>query len=151
MSIASPPSRSPRGFTLLEMAVVLAFLGLAVSALLRAARGQMDRLAVLGAREEVVGIIHRARQEAVAVGGAEVVLTSDDSGVDLLAAGDTLLRSDLHAAYGVRMSFSRPGSRVTLTFGPLGLGRVSSQTLRFNRGAQEAVAVISSLGRVVRR
>jgi len=139
------------GFTLLELVVVLTLLGLSMAGLLPAAKRQLDRLAVLGAREEVAGLLHRTRGEAVARGEAELVLTSVPPRVELIAKTDTLARTKLGESYGVSLGLSRDRSEARLRFGPLGLGLVASQTLRFRRGDAEALLVISSFGRVVRR
>ena len=146
--IEHPATR--HGFTLLELVVVLALLGVAIAELLPAARSQLDRMAVLAAREEVAGLLHRTRGEAMARGEAELVLTSVPPEAELVVRGDTLARARLEAAYGVTLMLSRGRPEARLTFGPLGLGRVTSQTLRFRRGDAEARLVISSLGRVAR-
>ena len=142
---------APRGFTLLELVVVLFLLGLSLAELLPAAKRQLDRMAVLGAREEVAGLLHRARGEALARGTAEVVLTSVPPGAELIAGGDTVTRAEFGDSYGVSLGLSSSRPEARLRFGPLGLGLVASQTLRFRRGDAEALLVISSLGRVARR
>jgi len=131
--------------------VVLTLFGLSMAELLPAARRQLDRMAVLGAREEVAGLLHRARGEALARGEAEVVLTSVPPRAELIAGEDTLARTKLEESYGVTLSLSRDRSEARLRFGPLGLGRVASQTLRFRRGDAEVLLVISSFGRAARR
>lgn len=139
-----------RGFTLLELAVVLFLLSLTLGHLLSAGRRQVDRLAVLGAREEVVGLLHRARMEAVANGGASVRLFTDPPRVELEAKGMILERRELEREYGIDLGLTRDRKEVELRFGPLGIGHVSGQTLRFRRGTKTAELVISSLGRVSR-
>jgi prepilin-type N-terminal cleavage/methylation domain-containing protein len=140
-----------RGFTLVELVVVLTLLGIAVSFLLPAARRQRDRMAVLGAREEVAGLLHRVRGEAIARGVAELALTTTPPVAEILSADDTLARARLEETYGVTLGLSRNRQEARLVFGPMGLGRVASQTLRFRRGDEEALLVVSSLGRAVRR
>ena len=49
----------------------------------------------------------------------------------------------------LRLSRGRATSRVR--YGPVGLGWVASQSLRFAKAGQEKALVISSLGRVSRR
>lgn len=140
-----------RGFTLMELAVAMALLGLAISHLFSAARHQSHRMAVVGAREDLAGILHRARTEAISRGGAEVVLTSSPPGVELLSGGDTLSRISLGESYGVALRLSRDRAETRLRFGPLGLGLVASQTIGISRGEAEVFLVVSSLGRVTRR
>lgn len=146
---SSSPHGSP-GFTLLELAAVLLLLGFSLGGLLPAARRQLDRIAVLGAREEVAGLFHRARAEAVAFGGATIHLDSGNASAKLLAGGEVVDQVALMDEYRVTLLLSRGRSEAELSFDPLGLGRVASQTLRFHRGKAEAGLVVSSLGRVVR-
>ncbi len=146
------PSVAPRsGFTLLELITVVTLLALTLSELLPAARRSWDRFAVVGAREEVVGLFHRARLEAVARGGASVTLSADPPRVEIWAGGELLDASSLDQEYDVALLLSRERARVEIHFDPLGLGRVASQTLRFARGEAEAVLVVSSFGRMTRR
>jgi hypothetical protein len=145
-----PPGRS-HGYTLMELALVLAFLGLAVGHLISTARYQVDRMAVSGAREELAGLFHRARTEAISRGGAEVVLTSSPPFAELISGGDTLARTSIGESYGVALGLSRGRAEARLRFGPLGLGLIASQTLGLTRGKAEALLVVSSLGRVTRR
>jgi prepilin-type N-terminal cleavage/methylation domain-containing protein len=150
MRIQIPISETSRGFTLMELAVVMALLGLTISHLLSTARSQSDRMAVLGAREELVGLLHRARTEAISRGGAEVVLSSSPPSAELLSREETLARTSIGESYGVTLGLSRGRAEVRLSFGPLGLGLVSSQTLQITKGEAEAFLVVSSLGRVTR-
>ena len=151
MRITADPPVSPSGHTLLELVVVLSLFGLAVAQLLPAAGRQRNRMAVLGAREAVAGLLHRARGEAVARGGVEVSFLAEPPLVQLVAPGDTLERVDLQERYGVTLALSRGRTQARVAFGPLGLGRVASQTLRFQRGGEEVRLVVSALGRVARR
>lgn len=151
MRYTSVSSGRSQGFTLMELAVVLALVGLAISHLLSTARYQSDRMAVWGAREELVGLLHRARTEAISRGGTEVVLHSSPPFAELLSGEDTLARTSLGETYGVGLGLSRGRAEARLRFGPLGLGLVASQTLRITKGEAEAFLVVSSLGRVTRR
>lgn len=147
--LSSSPHGS-RGFTLLELATALLLLSFSLGSLLPAARRQLDRMAVLGAREEVVGLFHLARVEAVALGSATLHLESGTAFATLIAGGEVVGHAALMDEYGVTLTLSRGRSEADLTFDPLGLGRVASQTLRFYRGEAEAGLVVSSFGRVVR-
>ena len=147
----SPMLPRPRkGFTLVEMVAALALITLTVSHLILAARRQLDQMAVLAAREEVVGLFHRAREEAIGRGASEVVLHTAPPMAELISLGDTLDRAGLEGPYRVSLSLSRNRVEARLRFGPLGLGRVASQTLTFRRGGAESRLVVSSLGRVSR-
>jgi type II secretory pathway pseudopilin PulG len=140
----------PVGYTILELLTALVLMGLSLSVLLPAARRQVDRMAVLGAREEVAGLFHRARSEAVARGGARVFLVAEPARAELLAGDEVLVLAHLKDEYGVTLTLSSGRPEAELTFDALGLGRVASQTLRFSRGRAEVRLVVSSLGRVAR-
>jgi prepilin-type N-terminal cleavage/methylation domain-containing protein len=142
---------STPGFTLLELITVITLLGLLLGRTLPAGRRLQDRMAVIGAREAVVGLFHRARSEAIARGGATLALTVEPSGVRLLTGTTTLEEEDLEGGYGVSLGLSRGRKEGTLTFDALGLGRVSSLTLVFSRGDASAQLVISSYGRITRQ
>lgn len=151
-SISSgPPPASHRGFTLLELITVITLLGILLGKAFPAARNLQDRMAVVGAREVVVGLFHRARMEAVARGGSMVVLTTGPAATTLLAGGETVIREFIGADYGVELSLSGGRPSVTLAFDALGLGRVASQTVRITRGEAVTKVVVSSYGRVTRR
>ena len=141
----------PEGFTLLELIVVLALSAISLSVLLPAARRQVDRMAVLGAQEEVAGLFHQARALALARGSSEIVISSTPPRVQLLSVRDTFAGAELQSRYGVNIGLARGRSEARLRFGPLGLGQIASQTIRFRRGEEESLLVISSLGRVAPR
>jgi hypothetical protein len=124
---------------------------MALAELLPAAKRQVDRLAVVGAREEVAGLFHRARTEAIGRGGSTLFLFADSGSVALLAEDSVLAQVAVRIQYGVEMVLSRDRSEAQLSFDPLGLGRVASQTVLFRRGGAEAGLVVSSYGRVTRR
>jgi type II secretory pathway pseudopilin PulG len=145
-----PPRPGSRGFTILELVTVLLLMGFSLGSLLPAARRHLDRFAVLGAREEMAGLFHRARSDAVAFGGATLHLDSDSAAATLLAGGEEVDHVAFMEEYRVSLVLSNDRREAELNFDPLGLGRVASQTLRFLRGEAEARLVVSSLGRVVR-
>ena len=141
-----------RGFTLIELLTVVAIMALATVTLLPRARALVDRLAVDGAREEVVALLSRVRSTAVAHGGAVLHIRAEESSVALrTAAGDETFVIDLRDQYGVEIDLGRGRKERTLRFDALGIGRVASQQIRFHRGATEASLVVSSFGRIVRR
>ncbi len=140
------------GFTLLELATVLTLMGSAVAVSLPAARRQLDRTAVLGAREEVAGLFHRARARAIALGGASLRLTADPPAIELAAGGEILDEAHLRDEYGTALIMTLSGQRAEaeLRFDALGIGRIASQTIRLSRGDEDAVLVVSSYGRLAR-
>ncbi len=103
------------------------------------------------AQEEAARLFAQARWTAVSVGGAVVELAADPpSGLVVSATGDTVAATRF-GGKGVSLRLSRGRSATRLRYGPMGLGMVSSQTLRFRAGESERSVVVSSLGRVSRR
>jgi prepilin-type N-terminal cleavage/methylation domain-containing protein len=142
---------APGGYTILELITVMALLGVVTAGSLPAARRQLDRMAVLGAREEVAGLFHQARSEAIARGSARLLLTAVPPTAELSAQGEVLARASLDGEYRVALTLSSGHTEADLAFDALGLGRVASQTLTFARGTAEVRLVVSSLGRVTRQ
>lgn len=136
---------------MLELMTVIALLGLVLGQALPAARSLLDRMAVVGARDGTIGVFHRARMEAVARGGAQVVLSTDPARAEIRSGGAVLGAVDLEADYGVELTLSRNRAQAELSFDALGLGRISSQTLVLSRGDAEARLVVSAYGRVRRQ
>jgi prepilin-type N-terminal cleavage/methylation domain-containing protein len=145
------PNGFTPGFTLIELVVVLSLLTLVVAGVFPALMDRLDHLAVVAAREEIVGLFHQARAVAVAKGGASVLLTSQPSTLRLESGKLVHSYIDLENGRDVRLSFSRSRSEVELSFDPLGLGRVASQTLTLSRGSSTVRLVISSYGRLERK
>jgi len=144
-------SRSSRGFSLIEVVVLLA----CVAVLLPPLAGSVSQLRraflLRQAQEEAARLLSEARWTAVRTGGAVVELVADPpSGTVVSAAGDTVAAA-LFGEGKVLLALSRGRANARLRFGPMGLGLVSSQTLRFSQGGEERTLVVSSLGRVVRR
>lgn len=140
-----------RGFTLLELVTVVTLMGVVLAEGLPAARNLMDRMAVVGAREAVVGVFHRARMEAVARGGARIVLVASPAGLEVWSGGALRSAVDLEEEFGVDLTLSSGDALAEIGFDALGLGRVASQTLIFDRNGTESGLVVSSFGRVTRR
>lgn len=139
------------GFTLLELVIVLAVLGVLVALALPPLRRGLDAFAVRSARDVIVASIARARVAAVAHGGARLV-------VDPRAAEIRIERSDgrpivpptdLARRYGVR--FAAAGAEVDsieVRFDALGIGRSLGASVGIRRGAAEAGLTIAAYGRV---
>jgi len=138
-----------RGFTLLELLVGLAFLGVLSLLGWGSARGLVDLFECRAAREELAGLIHRARMEARLRGEGRVQIREGGAAVLLGPSGHPLERVD-PGARGVQLSIGGVRSEVTLVFGPLGLGRAASTTLQLERGRVRVPLVLSSYGRVRR-
>jgi hypothetical protein len=139
-----------RGYTLVEMATLLVLLVLSLGFLSSGARKLNDRMAVLGAREAIAGLIAEVRVASLGRGGMVRVADGpwrawgqlSDSTFGLVA-----LESD----FGVAMELPRGAREARLSYDVMGLGRVANTTLAFTRGAARAELVVSAYGRVRRR
>lgn len=145
----NPRSRS--GYSIIEIAVLLVVLGALAPPLLGSARKVRTSFYLERSREEAARLFAEARWAAVAHGGATVELATDPAhGVVIAAGGDTVMAASLDEG-GVTLGLSRGRATARVRFGPMGVGMVSSQTLRFGLAGEERLLVLSSLGRVSRR
>lgn len=140
----------PHGFTLVELLFVLLLFSLLLGAALPRAGELRDRYAVRGAREGAVGLLLRARAEALAHGEAILLVTESPSHIALLVDGRPRGDLDLDDEFGVRLALSGSGDRRLLRFDALGLGRMTAATLRFTRGSATAAITVSAYGRIRR-
>jgi type II secretory pathway pseudopilin PulG len=139
-----------RGHTLVELTFILLLMGVAVASVAPTARKARDRAAVAAAREAVVGLLAETRVAAIEAGGASAWIDSGSGLAEALARGTTLRRLSLTTDFGVRLELSGGQPRVELRYDALGLGRMTSITIVFSRGAAAAGLVVSSYGRVRR-
>ena len=138
------------GFTLLELAGVLALFALAASLSFPVGRSVRERLSVIGAREELVGLITWARGEALRRGGSSLIIIRNPAEVRVEAEGEILHRADLGATWRVEMVLSGGRSSVELRFDASGLGRMAARSVTLTRGSAIARLIISAYGRVRR-
>lgn len=138
-----------RGFTLLELSVILSFVGVLAMMGGGVGRGLWDVLECRAAREEVAGLVHRARAEARIHGQARIRLSESAGGTLILAQDSVVHRVDLQGR-GVQLRIGGSRDEATLVFGPLGIGRAASTTLYLERGRARVPLVLSSYGRVRR-
>ncbi len=144
-------SGSRAGVSLFEVVLMLAIAALLAPPVVAMASGARNALLVRQAVESAARLLSESRWTAIREGGAVVEFTADPAWGQLLSAtGDTILVTDLGAG-GVALRLSRDRASSRIRFGPLGLGWVASQTLRFRRAGLERRLVISSLGRASRR
>jgi type II secretory pathway pseudopilin PulG len=131
--------------------VVLALLALAGAATLPAARAQLDRAAIAGAREALVAAVARVRAEAILRGGATLHVDAGTSRVWVSADGLPPDPLPLDREFGVRLELPGGQGRAALAFDGLGIGRAASRTIVLRRGSADASVVIAAYGRVLRR
>lgn len=139
-----------RGYTVVELLLVLSLLGIAGSVVAPVAGRYRDRAAVVGAREAVAGLLAEARGVAVESGSGSVRFTTDPPSASLRSDGSTHRTLDL-VEFGVTLELSGRDSVAELSYDALGLGRVASQRIGLRRGDQLAELIVSSYGRVRRR
>ncbi len=137
------------GFTLPEVVLFLLLIGVALQTALGPVRHQADLLTVRGVREELVALIHRARLEARSRGEAAIVLEEGADPLLVLSGGRPPARLPL-TSRGVRLEVLGTRSSVRLDFGPLGIARFGSASLRLSKREARFRVVVSSYGRVRR-
>lgn len=139
------------GYSLIEVTVALAIIAALAPPVLGAAASLRTSLALRESREYAIRLLAEARWTAIREGSATVEFAaSPPYGRVVSATGDTVMAADLGQG-GVALRLSRDRATSRVRYGPMGLGWVSSQTLRFTRAGQERALVVSSLGRVTRR
>ncbi len=139
------------GYSIIEIAALLAILAVLAPPVLASAVRLRTSFYLSRSQEEAARLLAEARWTAIADGGAALELTaSPPGGVVVSASGDTVAVAGLGDG-GVAMQLSRGRPTARVRYGPMGLGLVSSQTIRFTLAGEERSLVVSSLGRVVRR
>ena len=146
MSCFAVPSRPPRrAFSLIELTVVVAIVGLTTVVCLRPVRSWLDRLATRAAVTEASLMVARARDEAI-VQHTVVSLRVDTStgNLTLGARGERFATRPVGQAHGVRLATTRD----SIAFDVRGLGYgPANLTLIVRRGAAANTLVVSRLGR----
>lgn len=148
-SRARPGSRS--GYSIIEIAALLAILAALAPPLLGSATRLRTSFYLSRSQEEAARLFAEARWVAIGEGGATLEFGVDPPrGMVISETGDTVAVAGIGEG-GVVLQLSRARPTARIRYGPLGLGLVSSQTMRFSLGGEERSLVISSLGRVSRR
>ncbi len=138
------------GFTLLELTGVLTLLALTASLSFPVSRSVRERLSVIGAREELVGLITRARGEALRRGGSSLIVVRNPAEVRIEARGELLHRVDVGATWRTELVLSGGRPTVELRFDASGLGRMAASSVTLTRGSAVARLIISAYGRIRR-
>ncbi len=151
-AVRIPGGSGPRaGASLLEVALALAIVAVLAPPIVATASAARNALLLRQAVESAARLLVEARWTAIREGGATVEFTTEPArGQVFSSAGDTVFSVALGPG-GVALHLSRDRAVSRIRFGPLGLGWVASQTLRFTRAGEERRLVISSLGRASRR
>ncbi len=138
------------GFTLLELTVVLALVALAASLSFPLGQQVRERLSVIGAREDLVSLITRARAEALRRGGSSLIIVRSPAEIRIESGGELLQRLDLEAAWRTKLVLSGGRPRVELRFNALGLGTMTARSITIIRGSAVARLIVSAFGRIRR-
>ena len=136
-----------RGFTLIEILVCIALLAMLLAVAAPPAFRWRDAAAVSAARDELAAGLGWTRMAAAAHGGAALVLDPLSGRYSVrIGTGVEPPPVDLAGRYGVAID---PGTSAPVAFryDALGIGRITSRTVRFRRGAAEAGLTISAYGR----
>jgi prepilin-type N-terminal cleavage/methylation domain-containing protein len=138
-----------RGFTLIEMAIVLVVLGIVAGISAPHLSGYVDRLAVRRAADETAAFFNRARIAAVYRAVRMRIAFASDSLTAIAegAADSVAWKAPGPARYGVGLTASRP--EIMLYPNGLGLGAANTK-LVFRRGVAADSLTISRLGRLRR-
>jgi prepilin-type N-terminal cleavage/methylation domain-containing protein len=141
--------RTRRGFTLIELALVLAIAGVLAGVALTSAARAWHMLAVRAARAELVSLVGATRSAAVLAGGATLVIDVPRARAWIETAGGTRDPHlyDLAARHGVSFHTAR-GVPLLLRYDALGIGRLANATVVVRRGAAQSTFVVSAYGRV---
>ena len=137
-----------RGYTLAELAVVVAIVGLVTIAGIRGLTHHLDRIAVRNAVDEAAGALARARDEALAHHAlVSVRIDTADATIALRTGTLRLARYAIGHEHGVTITATRD----SISFDVRGLGfGAANLTLVARRGSAADTLVVSRLGRVRR-
>jgi type II secretory pathway pseudopilin PulG len=139
-----------RGFTLVDLLVVLLILAVVVSLGVPRLQPALDRIATDAAARDVTTALATARAAAVLQGSrARLRIAADSLRVDREGAlgWEPYARWPGPAASGVGLQVSNP----EIVFGPLGLGwGLANTRVELRRGSQIETITTSRLGRVRR-
>ena len=135
-----------RGFTLLELLIVIIVAGVVLSIAVPRAQLTLDRVSVQGAADDVRATLARARSLALATQAPVVVdIDSLPGRLRVRRGHDVLLTRDVGTAHGVQLRRNRD----SLTYDGFGLGRgATNLSVVVKRGMAVETVFVSRLGRV---
>ena len=147
MPITPQPRRPLRaGFTLPEMVVAVALIGLVCGFSLPPLHRAFDQIATRGAAREVMMALFTARAEAISLGVRIAVLFDEKTGRVMVVDGrDTLMVRPIGATHGVTLLSTRD----SMTYFPDGLGLGGANlSVILRRGSAVDTVLVSREGRV---
>ncbi len=135
-----------RGFTLLDVVVSMAIIGILYAVSVPKASAFLDSIAVQGATSDAFAVFSSARNAAVN-GAAQATVEIDSVRTTMIVRvkTDTILKRDVGLIHQVKLSSSRP----SITFSASGMGYgAGNLTLVIKRGRAIDSLFVSRLGRV---
>jgi prepilin-type N-terminal cleavage/methylation domain-containing protein len=135
-----------RGFTIIEITVVLALVAILSTIVLPKAGGFIDSIKVRGAVTEIDALFSTARHVAIARAAQSTLEIDPARGVILVRVGsDTLQTRELEESQGVALR----STRNSITYSPTGIGYgAGNLTLTVTRNRVADTIYVSRLGRV---
>ena len=135
-----------RGFTLLELLVVTAVIGIVLAVAVPRTRAELDRTVVRSAAMDVRATLGLARAYALATHAVVTVDVDSAQGMLRIRRGEgVLMRRLVGDAHGIRLAATRD----SLAYDPYGMGRGASNLSVFlRRGVAVETVFVSRLGRI---
>ena len=144
---AATKFRHMRGYTIIELIVVVTLVAVVVGFAMLAGRGVLDRVAVAQGRERIVAFYNRSRTAALLNRSIVTLRISTDSLVARTRSGMLMTRAPGTRTLGVTTTATRDTVRIGIN--GLGYG-ASNSTVVLERGAVSDTLFISRLGRIRR-
>ncbi|MDB4916714.1 MAG: hypothetical protein JWM95_4358 [Gemmatimonadetes bacterium] len=134
------------GFSLVELVLVMAIIGLTTLMGITQLQRYLDRIATRDAIRAAGAVVARARDEAVALHATvSVRIDTSTASLDLISRGARFAHTPLGDTHRVTLSTTRD----SITFDVRGLGYgAANLTLVARRGSARDTLVVSRLGRV---
>lgn len=135
-----------KGFTLVELLIVMLVTGIVLAIAVPRARAGVDRVVVRSAATDVRATLGLARTLALAGHAVIVVDVDSASGVLRIRRGsDILMRRAVARAHGVELHATRD----SMAYDPYGMGRgASNLSVLIRRGVVVETVFVSRMGRI---
>lgn len=135
-----------KGFTIIEIVIVVVITGLLSAITISRAGGFIDRIEVHGATMEAESMFSRARHISIAR-GTQTTLDIDPvvSSMSIRGSNEVLSSRNLRSAHGVKLDTNK----TSITYSPIGVGYGAANfTMVLSRGRAADTIYVSRLGRV---